>query len=79
VQWWGWLLIGWVFLAGLTAAWLGAAASVARGRERAIRGHQYGDAMEQEWQGAVDGSPFPPEPVGPAQRRRRRAQRTGRC
>jgi hypothetical protein len=77
VPWWGWLLLGWLLLAGFTAAWLGAAASIARGRERAVRAHQYGAAMEEEWQRAVDGTPGPPEEAGPAQRRRRRAQRTG--
>jgi hypothetical protein len=63
---------------GVTAVWLGAAASIARGRERAVREHQYGEAMEEERQRAVDGSPPPAETAGLAQRRRRRAQRTGR-
>jgi hypothetical protein len=78
MPWWGWVLLGWAFVAALTAAWLGAAASIARRREREARAHQYGAAIEQERREAVDSPPRPPEPAGPAQRRRIRAQRAGR-
>jgi hypothetical protein len=73
------VVLGWLFVAVLTAAWLGAAASMARRREREARAHQYGESLEREWRAAVQSPPLPPEPAGPARRRRIRAQRADRC
>jgi hypothetical protein len=52
MPWWAWLLLGWATVATVAAFWLGAAATIARGRERAVRRHQYGQMAEQEWREA---------------------------
>jgi hypothetical protein len=52
MPWWGWMLVGWSVLAVAVAAWVAAAARVARRRERAARAHQYEDAAGEQWREA---------------------------
>lgn len=49
MPWWAWLLLTWSGLAGALAVWIGAAAGIARRRERATRRRQYDAALEPEW------------------------------
>lgn len=52
MTWWTWLLIGWAVVATSGAIWTGAAAAIARRREREARRYQYDDALQQEQQRA---------------------------
>jgi hypothetical protein len=41
MPWWGWLLSAWTAVAVAAAFWVGAAAAIARRRERAAHRYQY--------------------------------------
>ena len=41
MPWWGWLLGSWTALAVAAAFWVGAAAAIARRRERGAHRYQY--------------------------------------
>ena len=52
MPWWAWLLAIWGVVALAAAFWLGAAAAIARQRERAVRDHQHGEALDHDWREA---------------------------
>jgi hypothetical protein len=48
MPWWVWLLSIWGVVGLAVAFWIGAAATIARRRERAVRAHQQGEALERD-------------------------------
>ncbi len=49
MPWWVWLLSIWGVVAVAGAFWVGAAAAIARRRERAVRAHQRSEALQRDW------------------------------
>ena len=62
MPWWGWLLVAWAVLGTAAGLWMGAAAGVARRRERVARAHETADAAEFAEQCRL---PHGPPGVGP--------------
>ncbi|SNR33226.1 hypothetical protein [Blastococcus mobilis] len=48
MPWWVWLLSIWGVVGLAVSFWIGAAAAIARRRERAVRAHQRSEALERD-------------------------------